>query len=119
VLKSSKTAVKLKNDFENSDSDDFENNNQKNFREQDQNEMAEIKPKLERSLSSKTHLIPSFKNVGFKIILGKRAIRRFDESSTMVLQELEKNLMSEYFEIDDKVYDNSYMRLFSKYVKDF
>ena len=121
VLKSSKTAVKLKNDFENSDSDDSDDNNnnnnhQINLGENDKNEIANIKPMLKRSLTARAHLRPSFKNVGFKILLEKRTLRRFNDASTMVLLQLEKKLMSEYFEIDDKIYNSSFMRLFSKYV---
>ena len=49
-------------------------------------------------------------------MFGKRSLKQFDELTKSVIQTLEKNLMTEYFELNEKVYDNRFSLMFSKYV---
>lgn len=115
MLKSSETARKLKEEIE-EESDDFENEEDnrletENIDFQDNSDNRKIN-KL-KTLDSKR---PTFKAIGFKILLGRKALNHMDEFSKMIIKDVEKNLMKEYFEIDDKMFQNRFMQLFSKYV---
>jgi len=120
VLKSSKTAQKLKNEIDEESESDMEVDknvsNNLNMSEFEENDLSNIKMILKKPSNVNVKFKPSFKTIGFKILMGKKSINQFDELTKNVIHDLEKNLMTEYFEMDDKVYDNGFNRLFSKYV---
>lgn len=114
VLKSSETARKLKEEME-EESDELENEDDNrmdseniDFKENSDRKMVKLK-----TLDSKR---PTFKAIGFKILLGRKALNHMDEFSKMIIKDVEKNLMKEYFEIDDKMFNSRFIQLFSKYV---
>ena len=108
ILKSSETAQKLKEEIE--EESDLEIQQESNKEIQDKKELSEQK------INSFIKKRPTFKSIGFKILLGKKAVNQKDEFSKMIIKDLEKNLMNEYFEIDEKIFKSRFIQLFSKYV---
>lgn len=76
-----------------------------------------IKKILKKSTPDKKKI--SFKNIGYKIIRGRKSLNPFKDSTKYIAQELEKTLMIEYLEMDENVYNSRINRLFSKHVKIF
>lgn len=115
-MKSSKTAQKLKEEIEvESDMEMELNIGRKESDVKVTNEIVEVK-QIHKQLDHDQRARPSFKNVGFKILLGRKAFNQNDDFSHMIINDLEQNLMKEYFEIEDKMFNSRFIHLFSKYV---
>lgn len=110
--------MKLKKEIdEDSESDPDESrnvSNQLNISESEEFDLPNIKTVIKKPTNNTSK--PSFKLIGQKIMFGKRSLKQFDELTKSVIQTLEKNLMTEYFELNEKVYEKRFSRMFSKYV---